>query len=200
MIKRNNIKHGDVVEVELPNKRGFGYLKCIEPKKFNEDAPLTILIYNWQSKEPIEDLGLIDRNLLLAPLWIAGSSAAITKFDWKILVNEDVSEDEMWLPDTKGGWPPLKQSPEKWAYFEQFSTKPIFAEYENVKHLNENVGFSIEGIPYLILMELLKLQDKDIKNDIDTDDWLDEVVYERMADLPSYSKLPQEIQGKVIIN
>ncbi len=56
---------------------------------------------------------------------------------------------------------------------------------------------NIEIIPFLIELEILKLQGKDIKREFGIKDWLEELYYEKHSKLPIYSNLPNELKGRV---
>ena len=47
-------------------------------------------------------------------------------------------------------------------------------------------------------MEKLRIEDKDIKDYISSMDWLEELEYNYSYDLPVYSKLPENLKGRVI--
>jgi len=108
-IKRRYIKHGDIVELTLPNLKRFGYGKIIDPRLIAKplDYPHFIRVYDASFEQPILSLDALRRELLVAPFYIVGGSAAITKFNWKILDNEHVQKEEEWIPDTKVAWPCL---------------------------------------------------------------------------------------------
>ena len=199
-VKRKHIKHGDIVEIKLPNLHRFSYGKIIEPKQLKSpiDLPHFLLVYKNTFEQPIPSTETLNRELLLAPFYIVGGSAAITKFGWRIVSNEKVSEAEEWIPDTKEGWPLFSNPPEKWGYKQRHSTQLVLSEYERVKHLDDAKGKNIEAIPFLIELELLKNEGKDIQLEFGIQNWLEQAIYDSFIQLPVYSQLPEEIKGKVI--
>jgi hypothetical protein len=178
----------------------FSYGKIIDPKLIADPIyyPHFIRVYSDISEQPISSADSLNRELLLAPFPIVGGSAAITKFGWKIVANEPVLNDEEWIPDTKVGWPLFSNPPERWAYKKRYSTHFTFSTWENVQHLNDATGKNIEVIPFLIELELLKKEGKDIKTEYGVKDWLEQIIYDCYSQLPSYSDLPEEIKGKAI--
>ena len=198
-IKRKYLRHGDVVEIPLRNGE-YVYAKIVDPRKITNpiELPFFLRIYNSISKTQIQDLKQLNRELLLAPFYIVGGSAAITKFHWRIIVNENVEVHEEWIPDTKRQWPILTDKPERWTYLERFSTHFIFSDYDNVKHLDDSSGKAIEVIPFIIELEVLKLEGKDIKVELGLKDLFEESVYKTFIDLPSFIQLPPNMKGKAI--
>jgi hypothetical protein len=134
----------------------------------------------------------------LAPFFLVGFSAAISKYKWTILKNEEVENTEEFIPDTKRSWPPFVENPDKWGFITRFDTHLIFTEYENVKHLDDSTGKHVSVIPFLIELEKLKLEGKDIKNEMGLNDWLEEVTYKNHFHLPIYVNLSEELKGMAI--
>lgn len=199
-IKRKYIKHGDIVEIPLPLTNRFAYGKIIDPSKINNpfDYAFFIRVYNFTSTDNISDVKKINRQLLFAPFWLQGQSAAITKANWKILSNEPVDLDEEFIPDTKRGFPIDTANPEKWAYIKRFDTMPIPAEYAKIKHLDYSSGKNIEIVPFLVELEILKQKGKDIKKEYGLKDWLEELYYKDFIDLPVYVDLPEKLKGRAV--
>ncbi len=199
-IKRKYLKHGDIVEIHLPLTNSFAYGKLIDPRKISDpfEYPFFIRIYNFISKDNIADVKQVSRQLLLAPFWLQGQSAAITKTNWKILSNEPVDLNEEFIPDTKAEFPRGSENPEKWAYIKRFDTMPIFTEYSKVKHLANSSGKNIEVVPFLVELEILKQKGKDIKKEYGLKDWLEELNYKNSIDLPVYVDLSDKLQGRAV--
>ena len=199
-IKRRYIKHGDIVELTLPNLKRFGYGKIIDPRLIAKplDYPHFIRVYDASFEQPILSLDALRRELLVAPFYIVGGSAAITKFNWKILDNEHVQKEEEWIPDTKVAWPLFSNPPERWAYKQHYSTHFTFSTWENVQHLDDATGKNIQVIPFLIELELLKKEGKDIQKEFAVNDWLEQIIYDAHSKLPVYTQLPENKKGKVV--
>lgn len=199
VIKRRYLKHGDIVEIQLIHSKKFVYGKIVNPLKINNPIklPFFLRVYKSVHNSELSDLNCLTRELLLAPFYLIGQSAAVTKFGWKIIGTENVLEEEEFIPDTKREWPMYPLKPEKWGYIKNFDTKVIFSDYDKVKHLDDSSGKNIEIIPFLIELEIMKLQGKDIKSEFGIRDWLEEHYYEKQSKLPIYSNLPNELKGKV---
>lgn len=196
-IKRKFIKHGDVIEISLPRTKGFAYLKIIDPTKIENpiDLPAFVRIYNSFHDKKISSTDELNRDLLLAPFYLVGQSAAINKYNWTILKNEPVDSSEEFIPDTKRSWPPFIEHPEKWGYIKRFDTHIIFSDYEKVKHLDEPSGKHISGIPFIIELEKLKIQGLDIKKEMGLNDWVEELMYKIYSPLPAFINLPNNMKG-----
>src|SRR6266487_2709250 len=108
-IKRKYLRHGDIVEIPLGNKVSFGYAKIIDPTKIEEpiDLPFFLRVYHSITQSRIDNVAQLNRDLLLAPFYMIGHSSAITKFQWRIISNEEVDIFEELIPDTKQSWPIL---------------------------------------------------------------------------------------------
>jgi hypothetical protein len=199
-VKRKYIKHGDIVEIPLPHLKGFGYGKIIDPKLISNpiDYPHFIRVYAASYELPISSVIKLKRELLLAPFYIVGGSAAITKFSWNIVDNEPVQVAEEWIPDTKVAWPLFSNPPEGWAYKERYSTHFTFSTWENVQHLDDTTGKNIEVIPFLIQLELLKQEGKDIQKEYEVNGWLEQTIYDIHSKLPVYTQLPENKKGKAV--
>jgi hypothetical protein len=197
--KRKYLKHGDIVEIALPRTKKFAYGKIIDPRKIKDpfDHPSFIRVFNSIQKDRIQDVKDLDRRLLLAPFWLVGQSAAVTKFGWKIIATEIVDAQEEFIPDTKTEWPKLSEKPEKWGYIKRFDTNVIFADFHKVKHLDKSSGKNIEIVPFLIELEILKIKGKDIKKEYGLKDWLEKEYYTIFSALPVYSNLPDKLKGRV---
>lgn len=201
-IKRKNIKHGDIVEIWLPLLQRFSYGKIIDPKKISEpiDLPYFIRVYNDIYEKPIQSIEALNTELLLAPFYIVGTSASVTKFHWRIVTNEKVSIAEEWIPDTKEGWPLFSNPPQKWGFKKRYSTHFIFSDWDKVRHLDNAIGKNIEVLPFLIELELLKNEGKDIRAHYNINNPLEEEIYECFNQLPVYTTLSEAMKGKAILN
>jgi hypothetical protein len=200
LIKRKFLKHGDIVEVPLPHLGKFSYGKIIDPKLIEEpiDFPLFLRVYISIHDYRIESVDQLNRALLLAPFYLVGQSAAVNKFGWRIVENEIVTKEEEWIPDTKEAWPLFSETPEKWGYKKRFSTKLTFSERDKVQHLDYANGKNVEVVSFIIELELLKKEDKDIQKEFGVQGWLEQTYYKLHSGLPIYTELPATHQGKVV--
>jgi len=196
------IKHGDFIEIPLEGEFGFGYAKFIDPKKISVDKDLLPIfhLYNYTSLKSLKDYKEIKKELLIAPVTVAGTNG-INKLGWRIIGNEPVLDDEKFLPDVKTSWPPVGPST-KWAYYENLgdTTKMHFARLEQVEHLAWAESLEIDIVAFRITLELLKIMGKDIKNEIGLKDWLEEYEYKNAIGLPIYSELPDAKKGRALRN
>ena len=128
-----------------------------------------------------------------------GGSVAITKLGWRIVGIEQVVEEEEWIPDTKVAWPLFSNPPEKWAYKKRFSTDFTFSSWQNVGHLDDATGKAVEIIPFLLELELLKHESKDILKERGINDMFEKAIYDSHINLPVYTELPDEMKGKATI-
>lgn len=194
-------RNGNILEIPLKGDYGFGYCKILDPMKIwcTNNIPVIFRIYNFRSKQKVSRAEEINRDLLIAPITVVGASA-IRKFEWRVVSKEKVGENEKFLPDVKTPWPPFGPI-EKWGYYEDLGdpTKMHFAKFEQVEHLDWPQSLNIENIPFRITMEFMKIENKDIKEEIGLENWLEENEYKLSYPLPIYSKLPETMKGKAII-
>jgi hypothetical protein len=198
-MNKNQLLNGNIYEIPLPNKYGFGYVKYINSRKEFKGTSLAdiLLVFDYHSLISIKECSVINRDLLIAPITISGSSI-IPKLNWKVICNEVVSNSDKWLPEVKSGWPPLIDNPTQWVYFEELgsTTKMHFSSYEKVKHLDWNRGLNVEIIAFRIYFELLRKRGQELKGYIMN--FFEENEYKRIKDLPVYSSLPIDIKGKAL--
>jgi len=53
-------------------------------------------------------------------------------------------------------------------------------------------------ILFLIELELLKQEGKDIQKEFGVKDWLEQIIYDAHSKLPVYTQLPENKKGKVV--
>lgn len=192
-------KNGDILEIPLLLDYGYGYAKFLNSKKIWNDKDITdvLRVFNYTSPSRLNMIDDITRELLIAPVALAGASG-IYSLGWKTIGNEPIKDEDKFLPDVKTGWPPLLDPPQRWAYYEDLgsTTKMHFSEFHKVSHLEYSNLLNIEIIPFRITMEILKLENKDIKKMMPELDFLEEVQYRKSFDTPSYSKIPPEYRGR----
>lgn len=196
-IKRKSLKNGDIIEIKI-EEYGYVYAKYINVLLIYPETsyPDLLRIYKSVYVEPLDNLILLKRDLLIAPLAIAGLKGIFKTLHCKIIANETVEGEDEVLPDVKRGHPPFiggydDTKYEKWMVLKKLGdpTKFSFENYESVKHLEWAGATNVEVIKFRIKLELLKLQGKDIKKEIGLNDWLEEEIYKRAINLPIYSLL-----------
>ncbi|MCD2425927.1 immunity 26/phosphotriesterase HocA family protein [Niabella pedocola] len=192
-------KSGDVVEIPLLLDLGYGYAKYLDPRVVWEtnDMPPVLRIFLFKSLIPIDSIGDIKRDLLIAPIGISGSNG-IYKIGWRNIGNEPVAEDEKFLPHVKTGWPPIIDPPERWAYYEDLGdpTKMHFSEFHKISHLESSRVLNIETVSFRMTMEFLKLEGRDIKTLMPELDFFSAVEYSRSFTIPPYNIIPQQYRGR----
>ena len=199
-IKRKYLRNGDLVEIKLPRLNGYVCAKIIDPMKSKSpiELPFFIRLFNHHYSDPRIDSFEHSQDLLVDPFWISGQSAAVTKYGWRILTNEDVNDKEFFFSDTKSQWPPFIDNYDYWVYFKNFDAMPIRSDYDKVSHLNFKSGKDISFVPLIAEIELLKILNKDYKDLFGIMDFLEESIYTEYSSLPVYSRLSEEIKGKHI--
>ena len=206
-IKRKKIIDGDIIEIEIKNF-GYVYAKYINVLRIYPETsyPDLLRIYQKIYSKPITNLTSLDRELLIAPLAIAGIKGIFNILKCKIIGNEEVVIEEETLPDVKRGHPAFvggydDTQYDKWMVLKKLGdpTKFLLTKLENVKHLEWAGATNIEVLIFRIKLELFKLQGKDIKKEIGLKDWLEEEFYNRAINLPIYSKLDKSTRDFVII-
>jgi hypothetical protein len=203
-IKRKQLVNGDIIELDIKNY-GFLYAKYINILSFYPESsyPDLLRIYKKCYKSPIDKLELLDRELLVAPLAIAGIKGIVKTLGCKVIANEVVAKSEEILPEVKRGHPPFMNGYDESKYEKFMVLKNLgdvnsfyFSIPKKVKHLEWAGGTNVQSIMFRIKLELLKLEGKDIKKVEALKDWLEEEVYNRAINLPCYSKLDKPYRDK----
>jgi hypothetical protein len=197
-ITRKRQKDGDILEIFIEDF-GYVYFKYIDILKIKSDSsyPYLIRIYKKVYSESINNLQVLDRDLLIAPITISGSNGLMKALKLRIVVNEEIYENEKILPDVKNGSPIFvggydASKHEKWQVLKDLGDTmkaSYIIDYNKVSHLEWGGAMNITGIPFRIKLELLKLEGKDIKKECKLKDWHEELIYEMSNKLPIYSKL-----------
>ncbi len=205
-IKRKKLIHGDILEIEMPNY-GFIYAKYINVLSFFTESgyPDVLRVYNKCEEKPIDRLEILNRDLLFAPQPIAGIKGIIKRLDCKIIANESVNQDEEILPDVKRGHPPFINGYDESKYEKFMVLRNLgdvkdyyFSTSEKVKHLEWAGALNIEGLIFRIKIELLKIENKDIKKEEGIKDWLEQEIYDRTIRLPCYTKIEKKYRDKAM--
>lgn len=201
-IKRKKLKHGDVIEFHIQGL-GYNYAKFINVNEIFKSSsyPHALRIYKEVRKTKLGDLADLNRELLIAPIAIAGGNGIVKVLNCEIIGNEDFDAEELILPEVKNGYPPfvggyVEENYEKMEILKNlgdihdfFYTKP-----QKAKHLEWVGAVSVEAISFRIKLEQLKLLGKDIKKVDGLNDWLEEHIYECSIRLPIYSKMKKNIR------
>lgn len=205
-IKRKTLINGDVIEIEIKDY-GYVYAKYINVLLIYPEAsyPDLLRIYKTVYNKPLDKLIDINRQLLIAPLAIAGIKGIFKTLKCKIVLTENVSEEEKVLPDVKRGHPPFiggydETKYNKWMVLSKLgdTTKTTFSTLEKVRHLEWAGATNVEILPFRIKLEILKLNHKDIKKEEGINGWLEEEFYQRSINMPSYSKLEKSTRDFVL--
>ncbi len=201
-INRKKLKHGDVIEFYIQGL-GYNYAKFVNVLQIFKSSsyPHALRIYKEVRKTKLEDVADLNRELLIAPIAISGGNGIIKVLNCEIIANEDFDKEEIILPDVKEGYPPfaggyVEENYEKMEVLKNLGDvdDSFYAKPKNVKHLEWAGASNVEGIPFRIRLEQLKLHGKDIKKVDGLKDWLEENIYERAIRLPVYSKLKKNIR------
>ncbi len=195
------IKNGDIIEISLENSFGFAYAKYLKANLVWKglNLPDILRVFLYTSKMPLTNTSVINEELLLfAPISISGS---IYKQQWRhrIVGNSEIRIQDYFLPFVKSKWPPLDPDTNQWVYFENLGDTSTLKEasYEQVRHLEFSRQLALQNLPFKITLELMKLEDYNIETLKNNLSWIEKAEFDCSYDLPPYSKLPDEIKGRV---
>lgn len=111
------IKNSDILAIPLDKYiSGYGYAKYLDSQKVwgkEINIPGVLRICNFVTGSIEQDVSKINRDLLLAPVAVAGIKG-IGKLGWRVIANESILKEEEFLPQVKGGWPHMAPVPERW--------------------------------------------------------------------------------------
>lgn len=185
-ITRKRPADGDIIELCIDGL-GYIYFKYIDILKFRpvSSNQYLIKVYKKIFLSPIEDINLIERELLLPPMAIAGANELMKVLKTRIVANEEIYEDDKILPDVKSGNPIFaygfdEEKYESWTVLKNLgdTRDTFFTTIEKVKHLQWAGAIHVGAIPFRIKLEIFKLKNKDIKTELGLNEWIEEHIYE----------------------
>ncbi|MEQ8555096.1 MAG: hypothetical protein RIC06_00475 [Cyclobacteriaceae bacterium] len=99
MIKKNYRRavDGGIIEIPLWDNFGYSYAKRIDGTKHPELEGLIdiIRVFNFWTKEPLEDLTILTTTPTLISLLVAGLSRPITQKYWKVVGKSSIINDDL---------------------------------------------------------------------------------------------------------
>lgn len=196
------LKNGDIIEIPLNSQYGYGYAKFLNSIKMwgNKNLPDVLRIFKYHSLIPVSNLSeIIDRELLIAPIAIGGSKNLLNN-GCSIIGTELITEADKFLPQVKSGWPHFEENPTQWVYYEDLgdTTKMYFTDYDKVKNLEYSRVLDVSILPFRIIMELMKLEGKDIRSTKVKFGWLEEIEYKQSIGIVPYSLQNAAVRGMVL--
>lgn len=197
---RVKVKSGDIYQIGLPNNLGFAYVKCVNLLEFMPDTQYAtmIMVYNIRSSISLQ-LGseIIDKELILCPLLIAGILPAIKSGTWKLIGNIPTSAADFILPEYKRGEP--DDSPKKWYFISNLDIREkVESDFNQVKHLETFGATGSELVGVKIAMALLQDEGKAIEEYFELDEFYIKYYYNEVTTIAPYYKQPEYMQGKAI--
>jgi len=198
---RQKVKSGDILQIPLPNDLGFAYAKLINLLEIDANSryPILIKVYNYRTKsfdKPVEDI--VDMDLILCPILIAGILPAINKGGWKIVGNVELNEGDKQIPDYKLGEP--DENPKQWFYLKDADiSKKIKSHYENVRHLEDIGAKGSASVSTKIAMALLRDEGKNIEDYFKLEQYFEKKHYQEVIEIEPYYKQEIAIRGKAIV-
>lgn len=200
-MKIKKLKGGDILQISLPADLGFAYAKYIDLSKLDKDTllPDLIRVYNYRSPRPVTDpKNLINTELILCPLLIAGIVPAIASRNWQIVASEPIAEEDKVIPHFKR-MEEHKMKEIQWYYvIDADNSKKIRANYESVKHLEFMGAIGSDLVGTKIAMALLKDEGEKIEDYFSLQDFFEKDFYNDVTGIPAYYLQPKEIQGRAL--
>ncbi len=195
---------GSVLEFKLPLELGYAYCKIFDFRYIREFDGVLAKVYDFIIKEPVKDIIILKEKEWLFGArrmpWLPNTRGkGAWKFKGVLVAEEDniipdfkysnqsapFIEDESSIKD----WYAIKNIKES-------SNQPCF--YKQVKHLEDTVLTTQNGIVIRTAMEYCRMNGLDIKEYFDLDQTLNLMTYRRMINVPVYKSIPKEIRGKAL--
>lgn len=203
-MKKKNFFTGSVFQFYIPQIKKYAFCKFFDFKHLSEFHGLLAQVYNRFSDEEdnrIEDLKNCD--------WLFGARSMHRWPDlrkdtgWKSLGILSASDDNK-VPDFKGthSFPYIvedESSIERW-YVIHDLTKSEDCEYSGVRHLEMKILTTNNGLVERTGMEYCRIYDYDLRDFYDLEEEGNKYMYWQMINIPIYSSIPKEIQGKANCN
>lgn len=211
MPKIDNLSSGQIVGIPLNHNLGYIFCKIVNLMDYAEiDLSKTFhfLIYPFEYIENDIKLFSLPKFLNSEPLtggiFIIDILPIINKNKWKIVGQTELLDYEKRVPDFRGFNPiaaKYETEATSWRYYEKgLATKWILAEYDAVKHLEDNTAYSHDLIEKRLSMEILRKSNIEIQKFYELKEWQDLAVYYNMLYTQPFCEIPNAMKGKVKSN
>lgn len=166
--KMRKIKSGDIVSIPLVKDLGFAFAHYFDVNKMgNGSYPDLIRIFNFHTSNINFDVDiLVDLDLLMPPIFVAGINVAIRKNNWTIVGNCENKLDikSLYFKSYEPLW--LRQNEAKrWYKINGISSENKQEyPYEKIKHLEDFAAIGTGTIEYRVAMRFIISEGKNIND------------------------------------
>jgi hypothetical protein len=212
--ERKLLRNGDIVEFPLPFENNYGYAKFVDLKIGNPDSdyfnPFRWFVYNYFSENRIDNiLHILNRDLLCNPLLMYWTKNINTLEGWRIIENEQVSEEEYrsrylrFIPNSFFQISPHLYADLNWICClepnDSLNREGNWVEYpyDHVRHLEGSGSSPVINLPIRAFLERCKILN--IQFDVTKltkGEWI--AGYLQCIDKPAYNLIPDKYRQRPI--
>ena len=210
-MKKKTLNSGTVLQVTLDHNLGFTFIKVVNMCDFSEydlstTAHLIIYSYNYivHKEEDYNEEHFLKAEPLTGPLFVDDILWAIRKKIYKVKGEVALRNYEKRLPAFRRFSAMVfkvhyyEDEATSWSYFENGTPfKWIVADYEQVKHLEDNTALEHKAIEMRLSMEVLYRSGKNIKDFYKLENWKELSLYNNMFYKTPFNEVPDELKGRI---
>ena len=194
---------GTVLEFKTPNGLGFAYCKILDFRSIREFDGVLAKVYDHIVKEPLKELtSLAKKDWLFGAVRMPSLPNIRGRGAWKYK-GVLVSDGDNIIPDFKSAskYSALVEDEStiaKWYVnrnIDQRLTENI-CTYDQVKHLENTVITSQDGVAIRTAMEYYRINGMDVSKYFDLNELRFSNIFKRMMNVPIYKTIPKENRGK----
>jgi hypothetical protein len=199
----NHLTNGSILEFKVPMNLGYAYCKILDFRFIREADGILAKVFDCTVQEPLKDISLLNnRDYLFGARRLHDLPNVRGKGAWKFK-GIMIGKDDNIIPDFKWSnesapWIEDLSTIKKWYVIKNLTdidyNKPC--SFDSVKHLENTVISSQNGISIRTAMEVLRKNQKDIKTYFDLNEPSNAAIYNMMRNVPVYATIPIEIRGK----
>lgn len=211
-MRKKSVESGTVLSIKLNHNLGYTFAKVVNLTDFAKDDlsntfHLIVYPYNYvvDNENDYKQEDFIKSEPLTGPLFVEDILYSIKNKIYKIVGNADLKSYEKKVPAFRGFSAMVyskihyyEDEATDWNYFERGSPfKRIVANYNQVKHLEDNVALSNEFIERRLSMEVLSRSGKNLKDFYKLENWEELSVYNNMIYKTPFNQVPDNLKGIV---
>ncbi len=211
-MRKKSLESGTVFSIKLNHNLGYTFAKVVNLTDFAKDDlsntfHLIVYPYNYvvDNENDYKQEDFIKSEPLTGPLFVEDILYSIKNKIYKIVGNTELKSYEKKVPAFRGFSAMVygkihyyEDEATDWNYFERGSPfKRIVANYNQVKHLEDNVALSNEFIERRLTMEVLSRSGKNLKDFYKLENWEELCVYNNMIYKTPFNQVPDNLKGIV---
>lgn len=211
-MRKKLLESGTILRIKLNHNLGYIFAKVVNMTDFAEDDlsntfHLIIYPYNYvvKNENDYKDEDFIKSEPLTGALFVEDILYAIKNNIFKVVSKVELKSYEKRVPAFRGFSAMVygkihyyEDEATHWNYFERGTPfKRIVANYDQVKHLEDNTAFSHESIQRRLSMEILNRNGENVKEYYKLEKWEELYVYNNMIYKTPFNKVPDNLKGIV---